>query len=68
MYKWTEIKKWAKENNLSISKTPKIDEFIWGDKKYSNLNKLVADLYNELTNNVHLEHQKNYKKNNSSSW
>lgn len=68
MYKWTEIKKWAKENNLVISKTPKIDEFIWEDKKYDDLNKLVVDLFNKITNNVHLKHQKNYKKNDSSSW
>lgn len=62
MFKWTEIKKWAKENNFNISKTPKVDEYFWEEKKYTELKALVIDLWNEKTNNVHLDHQKNYKK------
>jgi hypothetical protein len=62
MFKWTEIKKWAKENNFNISKTPKVDEYFWEEKKYTELKALVVDLWNEKTNNVHLDHQKNYKK------
>ena len=64
MFKWTEIKKWANENNFSISKTAKIDEYFWEDKKYENINDLVKDLWNNMTNNKHLEHQKKYKNNN----
>jgi len=62
MFKWTEIKKWAKENNFNISKTPKVDDYFWEEKKYTELKALVIDLWNEKTNNVHLDHQKNYKK------
>ena len=62
MFKWTEIKKWSKENNFNISKTPKVDEYFWEEKKYTELKALVIDLWNEKTNNVHLDHQKNYKK------
>lgn len=62
MFNWTEIKKWAKENNYSISKTPKVNEYFWKDNKYNDLKNLVVDLYNDKTNNVHLEHQKSYRK------
>ena len=62
MFKWTEIKKWAKENNFNISKTPKVDEYFWEEKKYTELKDLVLDLWNQKTNNIHLDHQKKYEK------
>lgn len=62
MFKWTEIKKWAKENNFNISKTPKVDEYFWEEKKYTELKDLVLDLWNQKTNNIHLDHQENYRK------
>jgi hypothetical protein len=62
MFKWTEIKKWSKENNFNISKTPKVDEYFWEEKKYTELKDLVLDLWNQKTNNIHLDHQENYKK------
>lgn len=62
MFNWTEIKKWAKENNYIISKTPKVNEYFWKDNKYNDLKNLVVDLWNDKTNNVHLEYQKSYKK------
>lgn len=60
MFKWTEIKKWAKENNFEINKTSKLEEYFWNNKKYTNLYDLVVDLWNKKTNNKHLKHQKEY--------
>lgn len=62
MFKWTEVKSWAKENNFQISKTPKIEEYQWNEKTYDNLNELVADLWNKKTNNKFLDYQKEFKR------
>lgn len=61
MFKWTEVRSWAKENNFQISKTTKMEEYQWNEKKYSNLNELVSDLWNKKTNNKFLDYQKEFK-------
>lgn len=61
MFKWTEIKSWAKNNGFVISKTPKIDEYFWENKKYECLQDLVLDLWNKKTNNKYGQYQKNRK-------
>jgi hypothetical protein len=62
MFKWTEVKTWAKENNFNISKTPKLEQYHWEGKTYENLNELVIDLWNLKTNNKYLVYQKEYPK------
>lgn len=60
MFKWTEIKKWAKENNFEISKTAKKEEYFWEDNVYTELIELVKALWNKKTNNKHIKHQKEW--------
>ncbi len=62
MFKWTEVKKWANENNFKISKTPKVDEYFWDGNRYDDLNVLIVDLWNKKTDNIYVEYQNNYKK------
>lgn len=60
-FTWTEIKKWAKSNGLEPKKTG--GEYTWEGNTYNDLDSLVFSLYNKLTNNKWLDHQKNYEKN-----
>lgn len=61
MFKWTEVKSWAKLNDFDISKTAKVDEYFWEDKVYYDLRSLVIDLWNRKTNNAYLDYQKSYR-------
>lgn len=58
---WTEIKKWAKSNNLEPKKTG--SEYIFEEKTYKDLDSLVTTLFNKITENKWVEHQNNYEKN-----
>jgi len=58
--KWQEIKKWAKDKNLDPKKS-KEGIYSWKDKTYSNLDLLVKDLWNEVSNNKWLDYQENYE-------
>jgi len=61
-FTWTEIKKWAAERGLSPKKKPKENLYTWNEKEYKDLNLLVVDLFNHITDNKWVEHQKNYGK------
>jgi hypothetical protein len=58
---WKEIKNWAKENGFEISKIPKENRYVWNEKEYNDLDTLVTDLWNKMTNNKWLDYQKEYK-------
>jgi hypothetical protein len=62
MFKFNEVKKWAKENNFIISKLAKVEEYYWDGNKYTDLRSLVIDLWNKKTNNAYVEYQEEYKK------
>lgn len=58
MIKWSEIKKWAGEHNLKPKKVG--DEYVWEENTYSDVHELTIALFNHITNNKFIEHQKNY--------
>lgn len=60
-FTWTEIKKWAKERGLDPKKTG--GEYKWEDNTYNDINSLVTALFNKISNNKWVEHQKNYEEN-----
>jgi hypothetical protein len=72
--KWSEIKKWAKAKgyNVSREKAEDTDEYTyvynWNNEDRdaegvaTSTKDLATDIYNHLTNNKHLAHQLQYKK------
>lgn len=64
-FTWTEIKKWASERGLSPKKKPKESIYTWNDKEYQDLDSLVISLFNHITDNKWIEHQKKYKNENN---
>jgi hypothetical protein len=58
LFKWTEIRKWADNYNLKPKKVG--TEYHWEEGVYKNLDDLAKALFNNITNNKFLEHQKNY--------
>jgi hypothetical protein len=65
---WTQIKRWAKEQGYTTSRV-KIEgdaeytyEYSWNKGKAYSVRELATDIYNDLTNNKHLAHQKVYQK------
>ena len=69
--KWSEIKKWAKTKgyNVSREKAENTDEYTydysWNRDSKSGIAtsvlELATNIYNDLTENKHLEHQLQYK-------
>ena len=55
-FKWTEIKNWAKNNNLEPKKI-KEGGYVWKDKNYPDIDSLVKDLWNEVSKNKWVEYQ-----------
>lgn len=64
-FTWTEIKKWASNHGLSPKKKSKENVYVWEEKEYQSLDCLVTALFNQISNNKWIEHQKNYKHENS---
>lgn len=70
---WTNIKKWAKDKGYKVNREKSGDElnpynYEWHDVDntenkgtVNSLSKLAMDIYNNITDNKHLEHQKRYK-------
>lgn len=71
---WTNIKKWGKDKGYKVSREKSADQnnpYIYEWYKINDvaksgttnsLSKMAMDIYNDMTNNKHVEHQKNYKK------
>lgn len=59
---WTEIKKWAGGHGLSPKKI-KTGGYEWEGKSYEELDILVTDLWNKVSNNKWIDYQNNYEKN-----
>ena len=69
---WTNIKRWAKDKGYKVDreKSDNIDNpynYEWHlvdnpERKgtINSLSKLAMNIYNDITNNKHLEHQKRY--------
>jgi len=69
---WTNIKKWAKDKGYKVDREKSGDEanpynYEWylvdnPERKgtINSLSKLAMNIYNDITNNKHLEHQKRY--------
>lgn len=60
-FNWTEIKRWAKQHGLEPKKSG--SEFTFDNQSFQNLDSLVTHLFNKITNNKWVEHQKQYKPN-----
>lgn len=61
-FTWSEIKKWAKDHNLEPKKI-KEGGYSWQEKNYINLDDLVKDLWNKISDNKWVDHQQNIKEN-----
>ena len=71
--KWTNIKKWAKDKGYTVSRESSVDQnnpynYEWhliedvGRHGTTNsLSQMATDIYNDITNNKHIEHQERYK-------
>ena len=59
LFKWTEIRKWAEKNNLKPKKVG--SEYVWEEGTYKNIDDLVVALYNNISNNKFIDHQKKYQ-------
>ena len=69
---WTNIKRWAKDKGYKVDREKSGDEanpynYEWylvdnPERKgtINSLSKLAMDIYNDITDNKHLEHQKRY--------
>ena len=69
---WTNIKRWAKDKGYKVDREKSGDEanpynYEWylvdnPERKgtINSLSKLAMNIYNDITNNKHLEHQKRY--------
>lgn len=67
MFKVSEIKKWAKNHGISIKKTEK-DSYVWFEDEKKDevsepaeLSQIVKSIFNKISGNKFIEHQKNYK-------
>jgi hypothetical protein len=63
MFKIGEIKTWAKKHGLTIKKQD--DGYVWAEEgkepnKSKSLEDAIKDMFNKITNNKFLKHQKNY--------
>jgi hypothetical protein len=72
---WSTVKSWAKEHGYSSFREKTTDpnnpneyDYYWAkdnDPTVTGLSisvsKLAVDIYNNITNNLHIEHQKDYK-------
>lgn len=61
--KWQEIKKWADSHSIKVIKKPKEDIYIYNDQEYKDFATLSRDIFNKITNNKWVDHQKKYDAN-----
>jgi hypothetical protein len=66
MLQVNEIKKWAKKYGISIKKSEN-GLYVWFEEKENtsepaSLNEVVTSIFNKITSNKFVEHQKNYKR------
>lgn len=61
-FSWPEIKKWAAGQNLEPKKTK--GDYVWEGRTYPDLDSLVISLWNRVSNDKWLDHQKNFNENN----
>lgn len=61
--KWQEIKKWADSHSITVKKKPKEEIYYYNDQEYDNSTNLVRAIYNKITDNKWVEHQKKYDAN-----
>ena len=63
MFKVNEIKSWAKKHGITVKKQG--EGYVWykespEERVPTSLDELVTDVYNHITDNKFLDHQKNY--------
>jgi len=66
MFNVNEVKSWAKNHGIVVKK--KGEGYIWSDSNSStenpeNIDSVVLSIFNKITKNKFLEHQKNYTNN-----
>jgi hypothetical protein len=65
MFQVNEIKKWANEHGITIKKSG--DGYVWFEKEnptnsnVCSIGVVAKEIFNKITNNKFVEHQKNYK-------
>ena len=67
MYKVNEIKSWAKQHGFVVKK--KDEGYVWFEEKEKlseehmpkEIELIVIEIFNKITDNKFLDHQKNYK-------
>lgn len=65
MFQVNEIKKWANEHGIAVKKSG--DGYIWFDKnnpvnsEVSSIDVVAKEIFNKITDNKFVDHQKNYK-------
>lgn len=57
-FKWAEIRKWAAQHNQHPKKVG--DEYVWEEGTYKSLETLTKAIYNHISNNKFVDHQKNH--------
>lgn len=57
-FKWSEIKKWAAVHEIKPKKVG--SEYQLDDKTYKNIDDLVQAVFNKITNDKFIDHQKQY--------
>lgn len=72
MFQVNEIKKWAKTHGVSVKKIE--DLYVWFEDKNkektsepATIDQVVKEIFNKITNNKFLDHQKKYKQENLDS-
>ena len=61
-FNWSEIKKWAEGRGLKPKKI-KLGGYEWEGNNYADLDSLVTDLWNRVSNYKWVDYQKEYEKN-----
>lgn len=66
MFQVNEIKKWAKSHGFSVKKQE--ENYIWFEEKNKDIvsspmtiDEIAKEIFNKITNNKFVEHQKAYK-------
>lgn len=63
---WTNIKRWAKDKGYTASRVKLEDnskstyEYSWDKGKAYSVRELATNIFNDLTDGKHVEHQKSY--------
>lgn len=69
MFQVNEIKKWAKNHGISVKKSEEL--YIWFEEKNkektsepTTIDQVAKEIFNKITDNKFIDHQKNYKQEN----